>query len=333
MGIIGRGIDKFRRKFQPEKMQRQLVDTAVSYIKNYPETQFLLQLAEQEGIGFAFDPDLKGTQEAGALTMDRKTGQQYIALNPDADPVGLAFTLIHELRHVWQNKVLGLTPQSLALSEPDIETKMLFTRVREADAHAFTNLMIRRMQADQQDKAEVQQLIAQHTKLSGAPPDEFQLKLFQQYLTEKFIGRFESDAKQMVLDFAWTLENLDRYDRSALLEYHARYTSPNYDQQPHANPDSAIGLKDIRRMLKLGVGDSAPSYLQNVQDADFKTAIMHDVQAPLKEAANLMATFEKAAKRGLPPADNGQYRIEIEDKLARALKAPAPQITKSRFDA
>ena len=270
---------------------------------------------------------------APRLTEVYKTGQQYIALNPDADPVGLAFTLIHELRHVWQNKVLGLTPQTLALAEPDIETQMLFVRVREADAHAFTNLMIRRMQADQQDKAEVQQLIAQHTQRTGAPPDEFQLKLFQQYLTEKFIGRFESDAQQMVLDFAWTLENLDRYDRQTLLQYHARYTSPNYEQQPRPAAEDSLNLKGIRSMLKLGVGDRAPSYLHNVSDDNLKTAVMHDVQQPLKDAYNLMDKFEKAAKRGIPAADAGQYRIEIEDKLARALKAPAPQITKSRFDA
>ncbi len=324
-------VDRLKWKIAPKRMQRTRFDAAVALIKNYPETQFLLQLAQEEGIKIGFDPKMRNSEAAGMLQTDRTTGEKVIALSPDAGPQDVALTLIHELRHAWQDKVLGLTPQTRSKSEPDVETTILLNRVREADAYAFTNLIVRRMQAAAEDEVEARGLVEKLQKTSGKQPDQFQLEMISEYVTEKFISRIDNDHKEMVLDFAWALRNFDTYDRRALVDYHARYTSPHYETQARPEMAQPFGLGDIRKMMIMGVAGNMPPYLDKVPDALFRQAILQDISPPLQNAMGLISKFEKVAKRGISKKDDMQFRTEIEGTLSKAVNAPPAPNPDSRL--
>lgn len=323
MGVVSyiKGkIGRLRGKPSPEQMQQEQIKQLVGLVGQYPETNLLLQLANKDNIGIAFDPSLAERRVGGALHTTEK-GQQYIALAPSDDMGFLAYNLIHELRHVWQNKVLGLTPQTMNKTDTDPETALILTRVREADAHAFAKLVFRRMQAAQSDEADVQKLFAKLSESTGKAPDDFQAQMITQFMGERFRSRLAQDENEMTLDFVWALQNTDSYNRRALLEYHERYTSPRTPSE--ARPESQFGLGDIRRLLVAGIdGNVMPLYLHQLSNDQFKSLVMQDVAPALKETVNLMQSFEKVAKRGISKQDDLQGRIQIEQALGQAVSAP-----------
>ncbi len=336
MGIFN---GKLREKFEAAKWavtskraRRGKLDEAIAMISNYPETKFLLDLMTQDGVGVTFDKNMKNGPAAAQLVTHRETGQQYIALNPYASATDLALSLIHEMRHVWQDKVLQLTPQTRAISEPDSETTLMLTRVREADAHAFVNLMVRRIQHAQEDAAELKSLSQQLQQSTGKPPDMYQIEVLEKYAERKFKDRLDDDAQQMSSDFLWALQNLDPYDRQSMVDYHIRYTSPASEPLPHAGGPAKFDIDRIRKMLHIGVAEEAPAYLDHLTNKEFKEAVLDDVSPDIISTVSLMNHFEKAAARGVTnPRDNFGYRISIEERLSNAVNQPPRPQTPSRY--
>jgi hypothetical protein len=329
---INGGIDRLKWKFGHKRMQEKRTAEVVARLQQYPETQFLLQLANQEGVGVHFDPRLRNTDVVGTFVSDRDTKKQYIVLSPSADIDALTYRLIHELRHLWQDKVLGITPDIRNLTEPNAETALMQMRVREADAHAFSNLMLRRMHAAEQDIQEGNRLLKKLTG-EGQQPDAKHVELVNKFLADKMVKRFPDEHQSMVTDFVWTLRNLDTYDRRALVEYHARYTSPSQNPQPHPDEKKAphFGLDEIRGIMKMGVGDTMPGYLEAVPNDEFKQALLQDVSPKLLQTVKLMDQFEKAARKGISEQDSLQARANIESKLRDAVQEPPRAITKSQY--
>ncbi len=331
-GKLKATFDNARWAMTSKRAKRGKLDQAIAMISNYPETKFLLDLVTQEGVGVTFDKNMKDGPSAAQLVTNRETGQQYIALNPYAAPTDLALSLIHEMRHVWQDKVLGLTPQSRALSEPDSETALMLTRVREADAHAFVNLMVRRIQKSQEDAAELKELAQKLQETTGKPLDVYQTEVVAKYAERKFKDRLDDDARQMSADFQWALQNLDPYDRQSMVDYHIRYTSPAMEPQPHVGGQVKFGIDHMRRMLHIGVALEAPAYMDHLTNAEFKAAVLGDVSPEIKSTVSLMDHFEKAAARGqTSPRDSFGYRVAIEERLAKAVQQPPRPQTPSLY--
>ncbi|HYD19452.1 MAG TPA: DUF6782 family putative metallopeptidase [Patescibacteria group bacterium] len=322
-GKLKEKFEQAKWRFAPKRMRRTKLDQAIAMISQYPETKFLLDLAHQEGVGVAFDKAMAQGPAAARLVTNRETGQQYIALNPYAEPTDLALSLIHELRHVWQDKVLHLSPQTRGLSEPDSETALMLTRVREADAHAFVNLMVRRIQHAKEDEAELKTLAGQLQNGTGAPIDELQAEVLSKYMARKFQERLDGDGKQMQQDFLWALQNLDPYDRQSLVDYHVRYTTPQQDPMQHERGVKPFDVAQMRKILHIGVAEEAPAYLDHLTDPEFKTIVMSDVAPELKSTVSLMNHFENSAKRGaVTPRDSFGFRAAIEERLAKAVNQP-----------
>jgi hypothetical protein len=331
-GKLKESFDNARFAMTSKRARRGKLDQAIAMISNYPETKFLLDLMTQEGVGVSFDKNMKNGPAAAQLVTHRETGQQYIALNPYAPPTDLALSLIHEMRHVWQDKVLQLTPQSRGISEPDSETALMLTRVREADAHAFVNLMVRRIQKSQEDAAELNTLAATLQQATGKPLDEYQTDTLAKYAERKFKDRFDDDARHMSADFLWALQNLDPYDRQSMIDYHIRYTSPAAEPVRHMTGPQKFDTGDIRKMLHIGVVEEAPGYLDHLTDAEFKAAVLSDVSPEIKSTVSLMNHFEKAAARGqTSPRDNFGFRVAIEERLAKAVNQPPRPQTPSLY--
>lgn len=330
---------KLREKFEeakwaitPKRARRGKLDEAIAMISNYPETKFLLDLMTQEGVGVTFDKNMKNGPAAAQLVTHRETGQQYIALNPYAPATDLALSLIHEMRHVWQDKVLQLTPQTRAIGEPDSETALILARVREADAHAFVNLMVRRIQNAQIDATELKSIATELQQSTGKPPDVYQTEVLEKYAERKFKDRLDDDAKQMSADFLWALQNLDPYDRQSMVEYHIRYTSPASEPMPHVAGANKFDINHIRKVLHIGVAHEAPAYLDHLTNAEFKEAVLGDVSPEIISTVSLMNHFEKAAAKGATgPRENFGYRRSIEERLSSAVNQPPRAQTPSRY--
>jgi len=308
------------------------LETAIAPLRDWPETAALLDFAEAQGIEIGFSKRLIGSGVSGERYTDYTTGREHIALNPDADPVGISFVLIHELRHVWQNAILGINAGNTNRLEADPDTAIFIERVREADAYAFTNLMITRMQDSAKDSAEVQALAQRLIDAQGGKPLEpLQQQMIQEYMLEKFIARQPAQQWEMAQNFVWAIDNMQQYDRDTLLRYHEKYTSPQYQSQPKsAQP---LDVPDVRRMLKMGVHENVPYYLTELNDAQFKGLVLNGVEPLVQESSRLMKAFEAAAARplGIPPQGEHNFRVLIDSNVKYALAQPLPPPTKSRY--
>ena len=312
---------KFGAKIMPQRAQRKALNVAIGMLQEYPETRLLLELAQSKNIGVLVDKSLPRTA-AGMLRSDRETGQEYIALAPFNDPTDLALTLIHELRHVWQDEMLGLNPKNRAISEPDSETHLILRRVKEADAHAFVNLMSSRMRHMKEDMMMANDMAEKLTQDLGKPLTDAQQKTIAKYIGARVETRQREEEKQMIRDFNWALENIDNYDREAMIEYHLRYTSPQYPSAAHPETSSKFGLSDIRKMLKLGVSPHAPGYLDHIADDHFRAAVLQDVDPSIKKVSKIMVAFEKISKKPMKEYESQFHRYEIEKRLADAVQRP-----------
>lgn len=323
-------FSKFGAKILPQRAQRKALNMAIGILQEYPETRLLLELAQSKNIGVLVDKSLPRTT-AGMLRSDRDSGQEYIALAPFNDPTDLALTLIHELRHVWQDEMLGLNAKNRAVSEPDAETHLILRRVKEADAHAFVNLMSSRMRHMKEDMMLANDIAEKLMQSLGKPLSEAQQKTIARYIGARVEQRQRDEEKQMARDFNWALENIDNYDREAMIEYHLRYTSPQYPAQEHVEAAATFGLADIRNMLKLGVSPQAPGYFDHIADDHFRAAVMQDVDPSLKKVSKLMTAFERIAKKPMNPQENQYHRYEIEKRLSEAVQRPPKPHTPSLF--
>lgn len=330
MKRLRKTFTKFGEKMLPQRAQRKMLNTAIGMLQEYPETRMLLELAQAKNIGVLVDKTLPRTT-AGMLRSDRESGQEYIALAPFNDPTDLALTLIHELRHVWQDEMLGLNAKNRAISEPDAETHLILRRVKEADAHAFVNLMSSRMRYMNEDVAIATDMAEKLTQKQGKPLTEGQQKTIARYIGSRVEKRQRDEEKQMIRDFNWALENIDNYDREALIEYHLRYTSPQYQTQPHVENGPVFGLSNIRAMLKLGVSPNAPGYLDHIADDHFRAAVLQDVDPSIKRVSKLMVAFEKIARRPMRPEEEQFHRYDIEKRLSDAVQRPPKPHTPSLY--
>jgi len=329
-------MDKLKWAATPWFSRKKKLEQAIAPLRQWPETAALLDFAESQGIPIKFSSELIGSEatSAGFLESDPKTGEQHIALNPNAAPADIGLVLIHELRHVWQNAMLGTTPYNRHLEKGDPETALFMVRVREADAHAFTNLMITRMRNAAADDVEAREIADRLQKANGgAPLDKLQQQLLEEFMLEKFVKRLPQQQFEMAQDFLWAIQNLDVYDRQTIADYHERYTHPQLatEMRPEGTP---LNTSDARKMLRLGVHENVPSYFNEVSDAQFRQAVLAPITPEMRQAVNIIGAFEKAARRpgGIQPQVEQEYRVDVHKAVVKAVtRAPLP-VTKSRFD-
>ena len=131
--------------FTPPSRKKRLLDDALSLLDTFGETHDLLALARAEGVTISISGKMIGDGANGHFGIGLD-GRKFIELAPRRKPEELASTLIHELRHVWQAKVMGMF-EANAPSKDDngAEFMTLATRVREADAFACTAAVIQQM--------------------------------------------------------------------------------------------------------------------------------------------------------------------------------------------
>ncbi|MEZ0223661.1 MAG: DUF6782 family putative metallopeptidase [Alphaproteobacteria bacterium] len=303
-----------------EKKKQKLLDDACRLLQLWPETSLLLDLAQAQGVGIRFDDSLESTDTDGFLYRNRTTNECYIALKPCREPRDIAIPLIHELRHLWQEKELGLTPATSGLAEPDARMALIFTRVKEADAFAFTDLMIARINHAQEDLKEQQSL--QQKMLAEAPsgtlPPQQQEEL-DDFIAARISARIADEKTKMTENFLKQLGTLDSYDAIAANDYFRRYVSATGSSLKHltAKDGQIIGLKEIRALLKTGTVDIMPPYFDAPDDKAFSDAVLSGVKPAVLEAVSAMEAFEKAATRAPHSAEARHLQDEALVRLQK----------------
>jgi len=308
-------FSRLRWAFTRQKTKDMLLQDTLGLLRLLPETKALVDLAAALNIDIRFNEKFIGTDDSGATVINRTTGKVHIELKPYRAPEDILPALVHELRHVWQDHRLGLTPQTMAKGEPDARAALFLMRVKEADAYAYTSLAIARInnaRAALAEGATLEKKLLQENR--GQPLTQEQEDAVSDTIAARIAANIDAEKRLAAGTFIKALTWLDSYDRETLSIYHERYTHPFYEPMKHA--DGALALADIRKLTTAGKGPTEISYLDHLDDRAFVEAVFKDVKTDLLETANLMAAFEKAA--------TPEKKKQIDTKLRSALSKNSP---------
>lgn len=324
-------MNPFRRLYErlkwaltPPSRKKRLLDGAIQLLEAFPGTRDLLDLAKAQGIGISFSGKLIGSESNGHVRRQTDTGETFIELAPKGTPEQLAATLIHELRHVWQNKTMGTDATTTAREEQSAEMNALITRVREADAFAFTDAMIEQINFVSSVLADAVRIAKNMTdKNDDMALSNKDLAGIGEMLMLSRRAALPDPRRTMTDVFNRMLPVFDGYDRRALRRYHAVYTHPLLDPQAHAPPAEAIDIPKLRGILKTGIAPDATAYMADLDDKAFSDLVLKDIAPKIREAHRLMDAFEAAAAKGaLSANDNLRLRRRIADKVREAQDEP-----------
>lgn len=301
----------------PARKAAQL-EEALARLRDIPEVSALLDLAAQKGVSISFDGGLIGKNTSGVFTRSSKAGKTRIGLKPGRPAGETAATLVHELRHLWQAEVLGLEGiKDIRGEYVNPATKILVTRIKEADAFAFAHYIAKRVERMNGDLAELGEMLLQikgdAPKLSLSDDDRARIDA---HFRAKHKDMAQQDMEIIRGRFLAELDDLDGYDRRALRKYHALYTHPYFEPKKKPAEDARFDLSNLRRILRAGVGADAPDYMADLDDAALAARVLAPVANDVKSAARLMTAFEAAAADGrLSDAQNKAARQEIQTEM------------------
>lgn len=249
----------------PEKPALMLA--ALEVLSCDPQAQKLLELAQADHVEIHFDARLK---DRGAYGFDY-CGRPEIKICPhDGDgkarsALEIAQTLVHELRHHWQYKELGITSKNLTYINKTPRMAFFLNRVVEADAMAFQR------------------------RFRGIAEGEVQAKETDS-LSKWFTEAIENNA--MALDY--DLKNAVHID--AVIN---RYTYYKTKKTPFDKNKSApeLTISSLRGLLRAGTEEDAPPYLDTLSDRQFETLVLGNALRPAFHAVRLMEKFRDALGR------------------------------------
>jgi len=270
--------------------KKQALEEVKNILRQWPETMALLQLAEDRGIPVVFDKALIGKQAKGGFIRSTKPGRSRIRLQPLRPPEQLAATLVHELRHLWQADIMGIDQNDFRREYQTPEMKLLTTRLKEADAYAFTYMIAKRI--------ERQEATAQGKKIVVDNP--------------------AADARNMRQRFLKELRDMDSYDRNGVRKYHALFTTvAGKPKQKKPDKKGTFSFQNLRKILRAGITTEAPDYLADMPDDILRARVLRPVSKDVKKTIRLIASFEKAvASKKISPAKSLQKREAIAAQVA-----------------
>jgi hypothetical protein len=275
--------------------KQQALEDIKNILRQWPETTALLQLAEDSGIPVVFDKALIGKQAKGGFIRSTKPGRSRIRLQPLRPPEQLAATLVHELRHLWQADVMGIDRKDFRREYQTPEMKLLTTRIKEADAYAFTYMIAKRI--------ERQEAAARGKKIVADDP--------------------AADAKNMRQRFLKELRDMDSYDRNGVRKYHELFTTAaGTPKQKKPDKKGTYAIENLRKILRAGVTADALDYLPDMTDDALRARVLRPVSTDVKKTMRLIASFEKAAaSKKISRAKNLQRREAIAEQVAANMSA------------
>lgn len=298
MDFVKKHWQRLKWALTPRAEKNAQLEAALCLLRDIPETKSLLEMADKKSVPIRFDAGLIGGKTRGIFTRSSKPGHTRITLRPFESAGVTAATLTHELRHMWQADVLGLGSRDLRGEYADPASKIITTRVKEADAFAFTHYIIKRVERMNADLAELGGMVKQMTgDVPGLSLTRAQMAQINAHFHAKNKNMQQEDLDLIRGRFLDELKDLDGYDRRSLRKYHALYTHPDFT--PHEKPANVqpVDIAQLRRILRAGVNDFSPDYMAGVTDADLVKTVLAPVAPDVQAAARRIYAFEKAAAK------------------------------------
>jgi len=301
----------------PEKKKRQMMEETVDLLKLDPDAYELLRMARADGVEIRFSSELTGSTTSARHILNFGIQKQYIEICPYTasgelkTPGKTAPDLVHELRHYWQYKQLGVTPQNGNHLNRTPRLAFIFNRVAEADAYAFQDKFVDTVNETFKGVDEMTKILLEFQEKKGllTPEDVF---LFSQKINMDFQQFRSKDGQLLKTNFMDRLKskNLsDSYDPREVRHLHLFHTSPAARSSDFAAVKNIpeLTLADIKGVLKAGVMKNAPGYLDEMSDDQFENLVLGHAHKKALEAVSLMEKFRGAV------ADN-------DNKTAKALR-------------
>lgn len=300
LGFFQKNLARLRWALTPVSTKEKHLEEIKNILRQWPETAALLQMAEDKKIPIGFDTKMIGGKTTGGFIRSTKAGKTRIRLQPLRPAGQVAATLVHELRHMWQMDVLGIGANDFRGEYGRPQTKLMTTRIKEADAYAFTHMIATRIKRMGDDLEEAAKMA---TNLAALNPTKSltqqNIDAINKHFQEKTKTYAAQDVQNIRDRFLEELQDLDSYDRSGLRKYHALYTTPHFEAKPKTPDDTGkYELQSLRRILRAGVTPDAPDYMAGVSDFDLSRKVMQPIQPDILKTMRLMRVFEKAAAKG-----------------------------------
>ena len=323
MSRFQKTIARLRWVMTPAKVKQKQLEDIKDLLRQWPETKALLDMADTKNIPVMFDASLIGARTTGVFVRSTTEGKTRIRLQPLRPPEQVAPTLIHELRHMWQMEVLGIGANDFRGEYSRPQTKLMTTRIKEADAFAFTYMMVTRINraaAHLEEAARMAQNLADLNPTKSLSAQD--IEKINTHFREKTKEDPQKDLQAIRDRFVAELQDLDGYDRSGLRKYHALYTTPRFapKKKPAADTDK-YDLQNLRKILRAGIGADAPDYMADVSDFHLARKVMKPIEADVLKTMRLMTAFERAAAKGKLTDDQSRASRETIDAHIRAIMA------------
>lgn len=287
----------------PEAEKQARLMQTKSVIQNTPLTYGLWEMAEDLNMSIHFETTLIGSTIGAQV----RTEENAIHINPFAlGPVEEIVGMVHELRHVWQLQMLGLTHEKYeAATRSSALGHVLLVRTMEADAYAFGDLFTRHLFDMQKEMA------------AETGDNRRRLSVSEQF---NVVARLEDRKRfeypsMLQAGFIARLEKLGAYDMWTMRANFQKYSRA---ESPPMTAADGLTLGALKNMLRSGLEHDDVNYMQDMPDLRFGATVMRDVQPGLRRALRLMKSFDCAVRKD-PAADMSQSRKKIEEAMVDAI--------------
>jgi hypothetical protein len=295
MNIFSKMKKRWQWKNLPDDKKQQMMDRAVDLLNFDLDAYELFKMPQADGVKIYFSAGLLGSDTA-AQYVQTASGQR-IEICPFSQSgklntsTAVASSLAHELRHYWQHKKLGITPQNRFHINRNPRLAFIFNRVVEADAYAFQDKFMKTM-------TESLNIFSDFAKKIPYPTTEEAQKINQQ-ATKKFLKLRAGEENYMRARFLARLENEELsngYDPEKARHLHLWHTHSLAETTDFDAVKSVpeLNLADIKNMLRTHVGKDAASYLGGMTDDSFEDLVLGHAHPDALEAVTLMEKFNKA---------------------------------------
>lgn len=289
----------------PQTKKDERLQNIIDMVRIVPLTQNMACFLEGLRTRICFEPTLIGTTLHALASFE----DNAIYLNPAIDNLSDEVeSLVHEGRHMWQFAQLQLKPEEyIRLRRASSVSSLALVRVMEADAFAFTALFIQSM-SDMVQKY--------HEKDAAGAASPFGRLILRNQLEMDCERLKHTEYKSKIReDFFASLQQLAVYD-SRSLQYYNRQSVLRTKTPPQSAAEDLRVLQKLQNMLKVGIEDFAPGYLNDMDTLRFGAAVFQDMAPDARRTFRLMKEFDRAARR----ADVSACR-KLTEKIQKTIKA------------
>lgn len=305
--MLERGRKLAQWQLTPARVKAAKLDSIFETLRAIPETRQLLDMAHMHGVPITFDAQLAFSGMDAYFERNHKTGARRIVLSPFSNTV--PFALAHELRHMWQDLVLAMPPES------DMQPldRLFYVRVCEADAMAFEIFILERLRDFNEDVIDMTRRIEAHKAANGGVLDESFLLSFDaknKRDPEKYVQALREG-------FAQALQSLEKYDQGVARKVYRRHVAllPNL----HRTDESAQAhFKELVRIDRNAMQAMTASYLGQMSAQGFTKRIFKDANPQALTHVRLVDSFTRAAKK--KGADIKALRMDVVAKAQNIIK-------------